>query len=593
MNFLSPALLWGLLALVPFTLIYFLKVRPRRKPTNAYFLWEKILQEKSASALFRRLRDVLSLLLMALVVLLIVLAMARPKMTSEDSRDLLLIIDQSPSMAAGTGQEQVLTIAKREAASIVRSLDGSRRLAIVGLADRLNFVSHLSDSPKDLLDAIDSIQSSPVPVSEDALREVNRLAESQKSRVILLTDGHGGLNSLSEQVEITRIEGPTDNAGLVAADLAWIPGRAGVASFFYKVASSFPEERSAELILKEANSNGNDSPNGGRILRVIPLLLKPGISEGQTIEIGEMTSGSWLADLEILDALPADNRVTMGLNEPQKIPVAVQSEQPYFFQRSLQAFARQGAGALQVASSDSAEVILTDGAGEIGEQVIAFNPRGESAWWSQVGEPLEQAIPIIKAKGHPLLRHLEAESINFAGARQLQAPENAVILVESESGTPLIYKARANGRQALIINLDPNEAEFFLSPWFPVLVYDGARNLTGEESILRTVYPVGSQITFPITEEETASWIQPNGKISQANKGELRTSGLHRLRIGGEERSFGVALLQSAESLLDGSGPADSQVNMERGSILAWWLLAAALLMVCTESILYHRRKLG
>ena len=583
MNFLSPTLLWGLLALVPFTLIYFLKVRPRRKPSNAFFLWEKILQEKSASALFRRLRDVLSLLLMALVVLLIVLAMARPKMTSEDSRDLLLVIDQSPSMAAGENQGQVIEIAKREAASMVRALDGSRRLAIVGLADRLNFISHLSDSPKDLLDAIDSIQPSPVPISEDALNEVNRLAEGEKSRVVLLTDGHGGLNTLGDEVEIIRIEGPTGNAGIVAADLAWVPGRSGVVSFFYKVASSFPEERSAELILKEKD--------GSRILRVIPLLLKPGISEGETIEISEMVAGSWLAAREIADALPADNRVVMGLNEAQKIPVSVQSEQPYFFERSLEAFAR--AGGLQIVSNQTAKVILTDSSGAEGEQVIVFNPKGDADWWSEVGEPLEQAIPIIKAAEHPLLRHLEAENINFAGARQLKAPENAVVLVESESGVPLIYKARSSGRQALVINLDPNEAEFFLSPWFPVLVYDGARNLTGEESALRTVYPVGSQVSFPVTEEATASWIQPNGKISLASKGELRSTGLHRLRIGSEERTFGVGLLQSAESLLDGSGPADSQAPMERGSMLAWWLMAVALAMVCLESILYHRRKLG
>ena len=583
MNFLSPTLLWGLLALVPLTLIYFLKVRPRRKATNAYFLWEKILQEKSASAFFRRLRDVFSLLLMALVVLLIILAMARPKMETSDPRDILLVIDQSPSMAAGEDSEQVLEKAKREASSIVRSLDGTRRLAIVGLADRLNFVSHLSDSPKDLLDAIQSIKPSPVPISEDALREVNRLADSPDSRVLFLTDGHGGLASLSEKVETIRIEGPTENAGIVAADLSWIPGRPGTVSFFYKMASSFEKERSAELILKEANGN--------RILRVIPLLLEPGISEGKTIEISNMVAGSWLAELELLDALPADNKVLMGLNEPQRIPVSVSSEQPYFFERSLQAFALTGG--LVATSPEQAEVLLTDGPAAEGELLIIFNPRGQSTWWTNLGEPLNEAIPIIKAKGHPLLRHLEAEAINFAGARQLQAPENSVILVESESGTPLIYKARQGAREALVINLDPNAAEFFLSPWFPVIVYDGARNLTGEENTLRTVYPVGSQVSFPVAEEEKASWIQPDGKISQAEEGELRTVGIHRLRLGGEERLFGVSLLQSNESLLDGSGPDDSQTRTERGSLLAWWLLAGALLMVCVESILYHRRKLG
>ena len=66
MTFLAPAFLWTLAALAPLAAIYFLKVRPRKKPVTAFFLWQKIFTEKKAYALFKRLRDVFSLLLMAL-----------------------------------------------------------------------------------------------------------------------------------------------------------------------------------------------------------------------------------------------------------------------------------------------------------------------------------------------------------------------------------------------------------------------------------------------------------------------------------------------------------------------------------------------
>ena len=79
----------------------------------------------------------------------------------------------------------------------------------------------------------------------------------------------------------------------------------------------------------------------------------------------------------------------------------------------------------------------------------------------------------------------------------------------------------------------------------------------------------------------------------QAKQAELRETGIHRLRMGAEERLFGVGLLDQTETLLDGSGPADSQIQLEGGSMLAWWLLAIATAMVCLETILYHRRKLG
>ena len=57
MTFLAPAFLWSFLALIPLAAIYFLKVRPRKKSTTAYFLWEKIFSQKKATSLFNRLRD--------------------------------------------------------------------------------------------------------------------------------------------------------------------------------------------------------------------------------------------------------------------------------------------------------------------------------------------------------------------------------------------------------------------------------------------------------------------------------------------------------------------------------------------------------
>ena len=54
MNLLAPGFLWTFLALIPLAAIYFLKVRPRKRDTPAYFLWEKIFQEKRTSSLFSR-----------------------------------------------------------------------------------------------------------------------------------------------------------------------------------------------------------------------------------------------------------------------------------------------------------------------------------------------------------------------------------------------------------------------------------------------------------------------------------------------------------------------------------------------------------
>ena len=70
MKFLAPLFFWSFLSFIPLVAIYFLKVRPRRKETTAYFLWSRVFTEKKATSLFNRLRDMLSLILLSPVVAL-------------------------------------------------------------------------------------------------------------------------------------------------------------------------------------------------------------------------------------------------------------------------------------------------------------------------------------------------------------------------------------------------------------------------------------------------------------------------------------------------------------------------------------------
>ncbi len=123
MNLLQPAMLWSLLAIIPRAAIYLLKVRPQRRPTTAYFLWEKIFQEKRTSSLFQRLRDVFSLLLMALALAAICFALAQPEW-SDERQDLLIVIDNSASMAALDGGGTRLESAKDLASGLIEGLNG-------------------------------------------------------------------------------------------------------------------------------------------------------------------------------------------------------------------------------------------------------------------------------------------------------------------------------------------------------------------------------------------------------------------------------------------------------------------------------------
>jgi len=598
MTLLAPVFLWSLLALLPLAAVYFLKVRPRRRPTTAFFLWERILKESKATSLLQRLRDALSLLLMLLAFAAVAFALAQPEPVADERRDLLLVIDRSASMGAVQGGESRLDAAKRAAREIVVALQGSQRAAIASAGRELGFHSHFSRSPRELLDAIDSIQPSEFPFEPsllDALAEEGGWTGGR--RVLLLSDGaFPGAGELAVGVELYRIGGPAGNAGIVAADLRRLPdGRLG---FYFRIASSFDETVSADLALRHEET-------GERIYRLLPLEISPGENPAEVFALEDAPSGRWVATLDLEDALEADNRAYLTLPEPRPVRVRVVGEDRFFFDASVLAFQR-GTGLLELADGNGeAEVEIAKGAatgaGEDGADgaatLVLFAPEGESPWWGEAGDPVEVVAPRVLIDGHPVIRHLDAGSMVFGGARRVEPPEGALVLVESEQGLPLIYRASREGRRAVVVNLDPLSADFVLSAWFPVLVQGAALHLAGREEEPAPLYRPGDRVPLPGWEAAVGARMVPPGggeavEAGGSDYGPLESTGFYRLETEAGSWDFASTLATPAETLLDRVA-AHSASPVARGHSPAYWLLVFAIAILAGESVLYHRRKVG
>ena len=305
MTFANPAMLWALLALAPLIGVYFLKVRPRRRPITAYFLWEKIFQQRRPNRLWQRLRSLWSLLLMALAFAAVAMALAEPRFKNQDRPDLLILIDNSASMQATVGSSTRLDLAKREAADVVRALDGVQRVAIATVADRLRYQSHLTDNPRELLAAINSVEPTDEAFRSEALAttvghqatdQPDREAESpsvegtglphvwsQSRRVLLLSDGVLGGHDPPDGVELVCIDDePADNTGLVAADLQFVPGAGDRLTFYYQIASTSATPREVDLILSRLTDTGQE-----QLQKVIPVTTQQGVNTPQCVDGGK------------------------------------------------------------------------------------------------------------------------------------------------------------------------------------------------------------------------------------------------------------------------------------------------------------------
>jgi hypothetical protein len=620
MTFLSPTMLWSLLVLAPLAAIYFLKVRPRRKPTTAYFLWEQIFQEKRASSLFHRLRDVWSLVLMALAAAAVCFALARPEWADE-RKDMLIVVDNSASMDARDGYSTRLDLAKKLASDIVRGLNGNQRAAVATVATRLDYRSHLTDNPRDLLEAIETIGPSvesldvatlptgtwegEAPAEPGSSKSANAGKARQEPcppkhvdhRVLLLSDGSFDASKLPKNVELMKVGSTLENVGLVAADMEFLAGDTSKIGFYYQTASTFAEPKKVDLTLYSLDESGRE-----QLQKVIPLTIAPGKNRPETFQLVDAPAGRWLAKLDVDDALAVDNTAYLFLAKPQAVRVAVESSDRFFLENSVQAFS-QGESLLTLVK-ENPDVVLAKGAAPKADFSIIFQPAVESIWWTKLGDEVAAGAPRVLVEDHPALRHLDPSSIPFVGARQIAPIAGAQILVADDSGLPLIYKARHGNQTAVIVNLDPVAAEFYFSAWFPVLVHSAVTHLAGHETTLAAAHRSGEPVLIPGGRGDVTTKIIPPVVHERVSPDEsVQVTG--ELFRGGNELGFyalenstgkftvGESLLSASETLLNNESSRSNNQPLSRGQSPAGWLTVLAIIALSAESILYHRRKVG
>ena len=227
--------------------MYFLKVRPRRQPTTAFFLWQTVLDQKRAMSLWQRLRDLLSLLLMILAFLAVVLALCGPQWSADERRDLLIVVDNSVSMSTQHHSDTRLEEAKRVAKGMIRSLGPNQQAAVASVSLDMTLLCHFTTSPQSLLEAVDRIEPTACALRAESVTSLsNRPLGGRAVRMILLSDACGLETPMPEGVELFKVMDKGDNIGFVACDMQWVPGSEQVASLYFQLASSARDVVSAE-----------------------------------------------------------------------------------------------------------------------------------------------------------------------------------------------------------------------------------------------------------------------------------------------------------------------------------------------------------
>ena len=585
MTFLNPAALWGFLAIFPLVALYFLKVRPARKKTTALFLWEQIFEEKKQNGFLKNFRDLFSLLLMLLSFIFLILAMAGPSLKSADRKsDLVLIIDNSASMNAVENGRSRLSKALEIAENIVTGLSPSQQAVIASINSQLTITADATDNQRELLKGIESIQPGNLPLE---IRELRKLYENagilKSSRLIFLSDGCALKQQNLDHIELFKVGGDVDNIGIAASDITAAATDRDSCSVFFQLAATVTQETPVDILIA----------NGSRenVVKVVPVTVKPGLNEPVIVNVEKLAATDWFVTIDRPDALALDNSAGLVLHTRPPIPVLLEAgSQQNFFERCIRAFAESGQ--LTMTGDDTgAEIAVAYGAPSVKTlPSVIFGPDGSSPFWEKLGESLTETVPKLVAKNHPLARFTNWESLNFAGARQIVCPENAVVIVENENGVPLLYKTAADGTEAVVVNMKPGDADIYFNVNFPIMLYSMALELADVDLTRNYNLSLGEYIILnrqTVTDPGAERYL--NGR-----RFEPKAPGIYGVvKDDGRREAFAFALNNARESLLNNAEIRLSADPIQMEFPLTELFLILALLLIASECMLYHQRKVG
>ncbi|MFW5845965.1 MAG: BatA domain-containing protein, partial [Planctomycetota bacterium] len=236
MSLAAPAMLLALLALPVLALLYLLRPRPRQRSSATWFLWQAVLHQRRASAWWRRLREWLGLVLLALSIIAIALALAEPRTDAQAPQDLVLLIDSSASMTAP---------GRTYATELLAALPPGQRALVASVDARLRLHMPLSSDHGLLRGAIDRVQARPAPLRSDSLRTI---AADPSRRVVLISDGCF-TGELPDHVHLQSIASDeARNAGIVQADCRLLGS--GELALFARIAHNHSDNSVVDMAIR-------------------------------------------------------------------------------------------------------------------------------------------------------------------------------------------------------------------------------------------------------------------------------------------------------------------------------------------------------
>lgn len=176
---------------------YIIKMRRRRFEVPFSRLWQRVLDQRDANALWKQLKRLLSLLLILLIIAIMLFAALDPTLGVVDrkARSVVMLFDASASMKAMDGNERGdqsrLDAARARAKHLIDGMGGGDVAMIMKVDGQATPMSRFASDAPMLDKIIDGIAASDTPA--DLTRALGAAADALRDRpnplIVLVSDG--------------------------------------------------------------------------------------------------------------------------------------------------------------------------------------------------------------------------------------------------------------------------------------------------------------------------------------------------------------------------------------------------------------------
>lgn len=615
---------WLLFLLPIIILLYLLKLRREERRVSSNFLWSQFVRDFQANAPWQRLQSNILMFLQLLIMALFILAIARP--TSESygihSKDVIIIIDTSASMAATDVRPDRLGYAKVAAADFVDSLSNDSRVTIITAGDKPRTVIASSSDRRTIHQALNQIQ---IESQEGGIAPALQIAAAISQRnsdtqTIILSDGNAKLPdriSYPDKYRFIQIGELAENQSIQVLTIQKDPIDGDLTAFAQVVNDGSSEAKSRISFFAD-----------GALVSVSDLSIPPG-AEQSAIASGIISNTTvveaHLAPLDgTQDYLSLDNQAFRVNRQGESIQVALVSEGNLFLETALALIPWINLGIYKPSEIVNEGVSLTiydrvvPKSEQLPETNLFFIAPPESTEFFTVTGKIDLPIARTVEPVDPVLKYVDISGISILDASEIVGESWQKVLIEDFSTTaeqhrPLLMIGENENRRMAVLSFNPARSDLPLQVAFPILISNLTEWLIPQKAgLIPDSVPLGAPIDLSNLEQvaeneaNAITVVSPDGRrtVFETRDGNLLYKdtihpGIYTILDGNSNKiNFAVNFSSPQESKIRPgemlSSP-ESPSNTDSASAQAiqkdWWRLIAwiALIVLWIEWLVSHR----